>query len=154
VFSSSRGSELSYEAQELGNGVFTQAVLETLVDKKTDLDGNGITIAELRTRVAKRVAEYTNGAQNPTIERDNLGAVIAFPVLTDAQAIAERATAPLADYAIATGTATSPVISAPVATRTVRSQRGCGCQTGGNSGSAALAAFVAMCLLKRRRGRL
>ncbi len=155
VFSSSRGSELSYEAQELGNGVFTQAVLETLIDKTSDLDGNGITIAELRTRVAKRVAEYTNGAQNPTIERDNLGAVIAFPVLTDAQAITDRATAPLADYAIATGTgtATSTAISAPVATRTVRSQRGCGCHTGSSTSSVALAAFVAAWLLKRRRGR-
>jgi hypothetical protein len=146
VFSSSRGAELSYEAEELRNGVFTQAVLEALTEDAADANGDGqITPTELRVYVAKDVAGYTEGAQNPTIERDNLAADIAIPKLGAARAIVARADAPRPDYVVATVRVTSPELPKPV-----RSPRGCGCETG-DAGSGALGLAIIAWLTRRAK---
>jgi hypothetical protein len=68
VFSSSQGSELSYEIAALKNGVFTHALLRALTavtaDPWVDLDG-------LRATVIPIVGELTDQRQHPTIDRDN-----------------------------------------------------------------------------------
>jgi WD40 repeat protein len=80
VFSSSRGSELSYEADAFGHGLFTEAILQSLRDKTTDGDGDGrLSILEMRDYVAKRVADMSAGLQNPVIDRDNITVKFDFP---------------------------------------------------------------------------
>jgi WD40 repeat protein len=146
VFSSSRGSELSFETEALHNGVFTQALLEALAGPDADADGDGrLAIPELRAYVARRVAEVTDGAQNPTIDRDNLAASLALPVVPAARAIAERTEAPAADYVIARGDASVAPPPPPA-----RSARGCGCGTSaGGSGLALVVLVLASTRLRR-----
>ncbi|MCK5145222.1 caspase family protein [bacterium] len=82
VFSSSRGGEFSYESDEVENGFFTEEILKCLTQGVGDKDGNGIiTSDELRVQVAKAVAEATNNAQHPTVDRDNIYQKIGFPVV-------------------------------------------------------------------------
>ncbi len=81
VFSSSRGSELSYEQAEVENGVFTEELLSALTGV-ADASGDGwISSDELQDWVASAVALRTDGRQHPTIDRDNLEQVVALPVL-------------------------------------------------------------------------
>jgi WD40 repeat protein len=81
VFSSSRGSELSYEADAFGHGLFTEAILQSLRDRTADADGNGrLGILEIRDYVARRVAEMSGGLQNPVIDRDNIAVRFEFPL--------------------------------------------------------------------------
>ncbi|HEY3329363.1 MAG TPA: caspase family protein [Capsulimonadaceae bacterium] len=69
VFSSSTGSESSYEDPVWGNGAFTKALLEGL-NGKADAFGKGkITIATLDAWIAERVKDLTNGTQHPTTQK-------------------------------------------------------------------------------------
>lgn len=80
VFSSCRGGELSYEDARLENGLFTESLLNAFRLGDTDGDDT-VTTDELRAVVPLWVAEATGGLQNPTVDRDNLSARIAFPRL-------------------------------------------------------------------------
>jgi uncharacterized caspase-like protein len=80
VFSSSTGSEFSYEMSDLENGVFTHAIVRAL---RGDGDANGdgrVSTEELRTFVSGDVATRTSGMQHPVVDRDNLDMVFGFPV--------------------------------------------------------------------------
>ena len=80
VFSSSRGTEYSYEDPALRNGVFTENVLLALTSDQADGDGDGlIQVEELRDFVSAAVSDYTGGLQNPTVDRDNREQPLAFP---------------------------------------------------------------------------
>jgi hypothetical protein len=71
VFSSSRGSESSYEDDALHHGAFTAALLEGIGEGKADLaiggqrDGN-ITAEELLVYLRLRVPQLTKNRQTPT----------------------------------------------------------------------------------------
>lgn len=81
VLSSSTGDQLSYEKPELANGLFTQAILESLAGAG-DADGDGwIGRHELLAAVARRTAELSGGLQTPVVDRDNLLADLRLPVL-------------------------------------------------------------------------
>lgn len=84
VFSSSQGSELSYEDPEFENGVFTEMILQALTSDKADTDEDGkLTSDELRKYVGPAVAERTNGLQHPTVDRDNVDVNLLLPILKD-----------------------------------------------------------------------
>ena len=73
VFSSSKGGELSYEKDEIQNGLFTEEIIKCLASKEADKDKNGIiSTDELRDYVSKAVAASSGGLQNPTVDRDNI----------------------------------------------------------------------------------
>nr|MBP7585626.1 caspase family protein [Spirochaetota bacterium] len=79
VFSSSRGSELSYESDEYRNGLFTKEIIEGL-SGKADADGDGkVSSDELRAHVARSVPKLSGGRQHPTVDRDNLFIKINLP---------------------------------------------------------------------------
>lgn len=82
VYSSSRGNELSYERDDLANGLFTEAVLRAFGDPKADRNEDGVLdTQELRGFVTPLVAELSQGLQNPVVDRDNLVARHTFPAL-------------------------------------------------------------------------
>jgi WD40 repeat protein/uncharacterized caspase-like protein len=82
VFSSSRGSEASFERDDLQNGVFTEEILFALSTDAADKDKDGlVTTDELREYVGAAVARRTGDMQHPTVDRDNLEARVALPVL-------------------------------------------------------------------------
>lgn len=71
VFSSSRGSEFSYELDELHHGAFTAAILEGIGEGKANFDIGGqhdgvITAIELLTYLRARVPQLTGNMQTPT----------------------------------------------------------------------------------------
>ena len=80
VFSSCRGGELSYEDARLENGLFTEHLLRALRCGDIDHDGS-VAVDEMRILVPRWVSEATGGLQNPTVDRDNRSARIAFPLL-------------------------------------------------------------------------
>jgi WD40 repeat protein len=82
VFSSSQGREYSYETDELQNGVFTQALLNSLTSKVTArrLDG-WVSTDELVKEVSRAVALSTRDAQHPTMDHDNSSVKFGFPVV-------------------------------------------------------------------------
>jgi hypothetical protein len=87
VFSSARGGELSYERDDLANGVFTEEILKALSSAYADADGDGvIAVDELRAYVERAVAAATGGFQHPTVDRDNLSIRFAFPLASAARA--------------------------------------------------------------------
>jgi hypothetical protein len=70
VFSSSLGSQNSFELAELQHGAFTQALIDGIGKGQADLDaGNGedgvINVEELLTFLRARVPQLTDGAQMP-----------------------------------------------------------------------------------------
>ncbi|MGM0556046.1 MAG: caspase family protein [Myxococcota bacterium] len=82
VVSSSRGSEYSYESPEWKNGAFTEAVVEALTGDAADRDDDGaVSTDELREYVREKVPELTDGAQNPTVDRDNIHRKFALPLI-------------------------------------------------------------------------
>ena len=102
VISSSRGSEFSYELEEIANGVFTEEILLALTSDVADRDHDGlVSTDELRTHLGNVVPKRTDDQQNPTVDRDNLDALFAFPVVTEATFIVDRTDA-LSDMSIAT----------------------------------------------------
>ncbi len=85
VISSSRGSELSYERDDLENGVFTEEILNALLSDVADSDHDGLlTTEELRAYITGAVAALTGDLQHPTVDRDNLEQVFALPLVTNA----------------------------------------------------------------------
>ncbi len=85
VISSSRGSELSYERDDLQNGVFTEEILNALMSDVADVDRDGLlTTEELRAYITGAVAALTADRQHPTVDRDNLEQVFALPLVTNA----------------------------------------------------------------------
>ncbi len=91
VLASSRGEELSYETDEVKNGLFTEALLLALTSAEADLDrDNVLSIQELRTFVTQFVAASSNELQHPTIDSDNPYAGITVPLVPAARAIVDR----------------------------------------------------------------
>jgi len=87
VLSSSRGGELSYERDDLANGVFTEEILKALSSANADADGDGVVaVDELRAYVERAVAAATGGFQHPTVDRDNLSIRFGFPLASAARA--------------------------------------------------------------------
>ena len=82
VFSSSRGSEFSYESEKIKNGYFTEEIIKAINSRKTDKNNDGIVSTdELRDYVSKEVPKYTNGMQHPTVDRDNIFQKFGFPIV-------------------------------------------------------------------------
>jgi len=91
VISSSRGSEFSFELEELANGVFTEELLLGLTTNRADTNHDGqVSTDELRKHLTAEVPKRTEDKQHPTVDRDNLEANFAFPVVPEAAAIVER----------------------------------------------------------------
>jgi hypothetical protein len=86
VFSSSRGSELSWEMPTIANGVFTEHLLRAL----TGPGDRFVPIATARDEVSRAVATTTNDLQHPVIDRDNPDARLGLPRVPSAAAIADR----------------------------------------------------------------
>ncbi len=66
VFSSSTGSQYSYEDPAWGNGAFTKALLEGLEGKAAVGESGRVTINMLDLYLSERVKELTGGKQTPT----------------------------------------------------------------------------------------
>ena len=80
VFSSCRGGEVSFEDGTVKNGYFTKGIIDAFAGKAADANGDGVVDTdELRSYVARTVAEKTEGAQNPTVDRDNIYQKFFFP---------------------------------------------------------------------------
>ena len=79
VFSSCRGDEVSYESDELENGLFTEFLVRGL-EGAADRDSDGtVGVDELRSYVRTEVSRLTESdpvsypvAQHPTVDRDNI----------------------------------------------------------------------------------
>jgi hypothetical protein len=85
VLSSSKGGELSYERNDIENGLFTEYIMRALTSNEADENNDKIiSIDELRDYVLKEVAKASGGLQHPTIDRDNIyqkfGFVINFSI--------------------------------------------------------------------------
>ncbi len=126
VISSSRGSEFSYEFDEIANGVFTEEILIALTGKRADRNGDGlVSTDELRAHLARDVPKRTENQQHPTVDRDNLEVSFTFPVVAAAADIVDRVTLPAwesnsGDKAFGK---TPPVVFRP---------HGCGCDVAGS----------------------
>ncbi|MBK7131067.1 MAG: caspase family protein [Crocinitomicaceae bacterium] len=73
VISSAGGVEFAMESDEWQNGLFTYCLLEGIKTMNADTDKNGqIMLSELQIYVNKRVAELSNGRQEPTSRFENL----------------------------------------------------------------------------------
>ena len=82
VLTSSRGTESSYERDDLQNGVFTAALLHALQSKNTDQDDNGwVSIPELDKVITRSVPKLTYGRQHPSIDKPTSGQEISLPLL-------------------------------------------------------------------------
>lgn len=91
VLSSSRGAEVSFELDELQNGVFTEAILTALTSPAADKNHDGlISTDELRAFVAADVARRTNDRQHPVVDRDNIHLDFGLPVLAGSASIVNR----------------------------------------------------------------
>lgn len=81
VFSSSRGSEFSYESKVTEQGFFTEALLQAMTTSAGDLNQDGrLTLGELRRYVIRAVGERSKGLQNPVVDRDNIHQSWSFPI--------------------------------------------------------------------------
>ena len=91
VVSSSRGSEASYELDELHNGVFTESILRALTDSEADTNRDGeVSTAELLDSLTSEVPSRTQDLQHPTIDRDNPSITLALPLITFARDVVDR----------------------------------------------------------------
>ena len=81
VFSSSRGGEFSYEDADKRAGYFTRAIIDGLKGGADGNNDNSVTIDELKLYVSKTVSNWSDGNQNPTVDRDNIFQKFALPVL-------------------------------------------------------------------------
>ncbi|MBN2036291.1 MAG: caspase family protein [Chitinispirillaceae bacterium] len=79
VFSACRGGEFSYESAAIQNGFSTEKLIEALDKKAADANRDGIVSTdELREYVIREVARmtadanYPDGLQHPTVDRDNI----------------------------------------------------------------------------------
>jgi hypothetical protein len=81
VLSSARGDEASYELEDLKNGVFSAALIESLsVVRAFDAGDAPLSMEELRRQTLRFVVDKTGGQQHPTIDRDNPLADVGFPL--------------------------------------------------------------------------
>ncbi|MHC1703160.1 MAG: SUMF1/EgtB/PvdO family nonheme iron enzyme [Tenuifilaceae bacterium] len=71
VFSSSKGGELSYESSAFENGFFTYQIINALQGAACYRKGL-VPIDGLKEYVTKTVAAFSQGKQNPTVDRDNI----------------------------------------------------------------------------------
>jgi Caspase domain len=69
VFASSTGRQVSVETADLGNGVFTKAVVEGIDLGEASRRDGLITTSTLDSYVVSRVAEFTANQQTPVMER-------------------------------------------------------------------------------------
>lgn len=85
VLSSSRGSEVSFELDEIENGVFTEELLAALRARSpADANRDGrLTPEEMRQYVSRAVASRTADRQHPTLDRDNRSIRILLPGVGD-----------------------------------------------------------------------
>jgi MYXO-CTERM domain-containing protein len=148
VVSSSRGSELSYERDDIQNGVFTEELLKALTSSVADKNGDGaLSSDELRRHLASAVAAQTSGRQNPVVDRDNLAATITLPLVPEA-----------ADVVARSAEEARRVTIAPPAPPKTPLPSGCACRAAGAAGSAplaaALGAILALLLVLRRRAQV
>ncbi len=93
VLSSSLGRELSWELDELQNGIFTEELLLALTGQAKAADLNNdqwLSIDELRDYISQSVPRRTGEKQHPTIDRDNIEINFGLPVVPSASAIAMR----------------------------------------------------------------
>ncbi len=82
VFSSSRGGELSYESDELGNGFFTAEIINALGTDNADKNRDGfVSTDEMQNYVIKAVSGLSSDLQHPTVDRSNIYQKILFPVI-------------------------------------------------------------------------
>jgi WD40 repeat protein len=73
VISAASGGELASEDANFQNGYFTYFILDGINNRRADLNKDGeISVSELRTYVADKVIEATNGLQRPTFRQQNL----------------------------------------------------------------------------------
>ncbi len=73
VFSSSKGGELSYERNDIENGLFTEYIMKALSTREADKNKDGfVSTDELREYVTDQVAKASGGLQHPTVDRDNI----------------------------------------------------------------------------------
>ena len=80
IYSSSRGSEFSYEDPAIENGWFTEQLLGALAPDGADENHDGwVDTSELRRYVGPRVAAQTSGRQHPSVDRDNVHQAIRLP---------------------------------------------------------------------------
>ena len=80
MFSACRGNELSYERDQLQNGLFTHALLSAFsggADKNKD---RRVFLNELQTYVGRIVIKKSAGLQTPVVDHGNRYAAFAFPV--------------------------------------------------------------------------
>ena len=74
VISAASGVEFSFEGPEWNNGVFTYSLLEGMKTRNADANKDGeVNVSELKQYVMERVVDLTDGAQNPTSRKENLG---------------------------------------------------------------------------------
>jgi len=70
VIAASKSRQVSFEAQRVGGGAFTAAVVAAVSDPASDLDGSGaLKIDELYALVKRGVVQATEGRQTPWIAR-------------------------------------------------------------------------------------
>jgi WD40 repeat protein len=72
VISAASGKEFALENSTWSNGVFTFSLKKALLENLADLNGDGITVNELKNFVSDQVEKYTNGRQRPTTRKENL----------------------------------------------------------------------------------
>ena len=83
VLSSSRGSEASYERDDLRNGVFTATVLRALTSNDGDVNRDRrLSTDELREYVMRQVPQISSGMQHPVVDRDNLYMLFSLPLMS------------------------------------------------------------------------
>ena len=156
VVSSSRGSEFSYELEEIANGVFTEEILLALTTDRADRDHDGtVSTDELRTHLFQAVPKRTDNQQHPTVDRDNLDVRFGFPVVAEAASIVTRANVPVDETGLAERTV-APHDAPP--TQHVDRPHGCGCDLAHDDDgqSLGLVAWLMMCAMRfgARRRRL
>jgi len=81
VFSSSRGTESSFERESWENGAFTAELKAAIGSSVADANNDGmVSTEELRRYVSSELAKRTDDLQHPTVDRDNLEVVLELPV--------------------------------------------------------------------------
>lgn len=83
VFSSSRGTEFSYESDAYKNGTFTEAILKSLASNSADTNKDKqVSVDEIKSFVQSAVVKSTGGLQHPVVDRDNLSMTMEFPIVS------------------------------------------------------------------------
>jgi MYXO-CTERM domain-containing protein len=157
VFSSSRGSEYSFEDASIENGHFTEEILRALTSSVADSNSDGqVSSDELRKHVSQAVAAATHQQQHPTVDHDNPVVKFGFPVVAAAAPVAMRhdpgsVPASAEVRALVFEPAAAPCVPA------TRPPPGCNCRSARGSEDAHAAwlwSLVALLAMRRRRPRV